>query len=243
MTYGARIVIWFAVFFVLSFHGKIAVSADYLEAKKFLRAGAFHQAYNQFSTLAEQGDSSAQFQLGLMAHLGNGIPQNFLDAGKWYKRAAISGDANSQNNLGILYRDGLGTAPNAIIAYKWFSLAAAQRNEKAINNLRMLRHNLDKAEIANGQKLAQQHYDMVKLSRKNNRLVPVTPKTTANSTEAQTPKLQVSKIRQENVTPDTTDIELPIFEILKTIFEAIEQPTNEERKKGTPAEIHKSDST
>ena len=178
-----------------------------------------------------------------MAHLGNGIPQNFLEARKWYKQAAVSGDANSQNNLGVLYRDGLGTAPDAILAYKWFSLAAAQRNEKAINNLRMLRHNLGKGEIANGQRLAQQHYDMVKLSRKNNRLVPATPKTTEKSTEAQTPKLQVSKIRQENATPDTTDIGLPIFQILKTIFEAIEQPTTGARKKAVPAGIQKSDST
>ena len=228
---------------VLSFHGNIAVSADYLEAKKFLRAGAFHQAYKQFSVLAVNGDTSAQFQLGLMAHLGNGIPQNFLDAQKWYKRAAVSGDANSQNNLGVLYRDGLGTAPDAILAYKWFSLSAAQRNEEAINNLRVLRHNLDNTEIASGQQLARQHYDMVKISRENNRLVPATQKTKANSTKTQAPKLQVSKIRQENVTPDTTDIELPIFEILKTIFEAIEQPTTNERKKAPPVAIHKSGST
>ena len=178
-----------------------------------------------------------------MAHLGNGIPQNFIDAQKWYKRAAVSGNANSQNNLGVLYRDGLGTAPDAILAYKWFSLAAAQRNEEAINNLRVLRHNLDNTEIASGQQLARQHYDMVKISRENNRLVPATPKTKANSTKTQAPKLQVSKIRQENVTPYTTDIELPIFEILKTIFEAIEQPTANERKNAPPVEIHKSGST
>ena len=104
-------------------------------------------------------------------------------------------------------------------------------------------HDLDKTEVANGQRLAQQHYDMVKLSRENNRLAPATPKGTANSTKAQAPKLQVSKIRKENVTPDTTDIELPIFEILKTIFEAIEQHTTEERKKAPPVAIHKSGST
>ena len=243
MIYGARVVILFAVVAVVSFYGKIAVSADYLEAKKFLRAGAFHQAYKQFSLLAVNGDTSAQFQLGLMAHLGNGIPQNFLEARKWYERAAVSGDANSQNNLGVLYRDGLGTAPDAILAYKWFSLAAAQRNEEAINNLRMLRHNLDRTEIANGQNLAQQHYDMVKLSRENIRLAPTAPKTTANSTKAQAPKLEVSKIRQDNVTPDTTDIELPIFEILKTIFKAVQQSTSGERKKVLPTGIQKSDST
>jgi len=243
MIYGARVVILFTVVAVLSFHWKIAVSADYLEAKKFLRAGAFDQAYKQFSLLAVNGDTSAQFQLGLMAHLGNGMPQNFIEARKWYKRAAVSGDANSQNNLGVLYRDGLGTAPDAILAYKWFSLAAAKRNEEAINNLRVLRHNLDKAAVANGQRLAQQHYDMVKLAAENNRLPTATPKGSANSTEAQAPKLQVSKIRKENVTPDTTDIELPIFAILKTIFEAIEQTTTQEREKASPVAIHKSGST
>ena len=61
MIYGARVVILFAVVAVVSFYGKIAVSADYLEATKFLRAGAFHQAYKQFSLLAVNGDTSAQF--------------------------------------------------------------------------------------------------------------------------------------------------------------------------------------
>ena len=163
MTYRFWLIIRFIVVTVVSMHGFSATAADYGETVKYLRAGSFHKAHSQFSTLAEKGDTNAQFQLGLMAHLGHGIPQNFLVARKWYERAAKNGEVRSQNNLGIIYRDGLGILPDAVRAYKWFSLAAAQRNEQAIVNLRMLLHDLDKADILTGQRLAQQHYDKLEI--------------------------------------------------------------------------------
>ena len=49
---------------------------------------------------AEQGDSMAQFNLGLMYDNGRGVPQDNTEAAKWYRKAAEQGYANAQFNLG-----------------------------------------------------------------------------------------------------------------------------------------------
>ena len=228
MTYRFGVIIRFIVVTVVSMHGFSAAAADYRETVKFLRAGSFHKAHSHFSALAEQGDANAQFQLGLMAHLGHGIPQNFLVARKWYERAAKIGEVRSQNNLGIIYRDGLGILPDAVRAYKWFSLGAAQRNEQAIVNLRMLLHDLDKADILTGQRLAQQHHDKLKMSGSNIKSVPLNSKPSSVTIEAQAPKLLEPKVEPRKAAPKTAEISPSIFKILKAIVAPVsaKQPEN-----------------
>ena len=157
MTKSCRTPIAIFVATVAFMHAFAAGAANYQDALGHLRQGSFQLARGQLLTLAEQNHVGAQFQLGLMAHLGRGRPQNFLTAQKWYRLAAKAGDANSQNNLGVIYRDGLGMAADPVRAYKWFSLAASQRNVQAVTNLRSLMHDLSKSDILRGQKLAQQY--------------------------------------------------------------------------------------
>ena len=44
---------------------------------------------------AEAGDADAQYNLGLMYVLGEGVEQDFKEAVKWYQKAADQGDADS----------------------------------------------------------------------------------------------------------------------------------------------------
>jgi TPR repeat protein len=165
MTNGYRALTAFFFVTVVSTHGHIATATNYRDVVELLRTGSFQTAHSQLLTLANQDNAEAQFQLGLMAHLGRGIPQNFLEARKWYERAAKAGEVQSQNNLGVIYRDGLGIPVDAVVAYKWFSLAASQRNVQAIANLRVLRQDLNKADIIRGQRLAQQYHGEVETPR------------------------------------------------------------------------------
>ncbi len=141
-----------------------AQAADNTSFKKALadlKAHAYPAAQSELKALAAKGHAGAQFQLGLMAHLGQGIPQNYGEARQWYERAARGGEIRAQNNLGVLYRDGLGVPVDKVQAYKWFSLASSKRNKQAIDNLRALRHDLKKDDIARGQRLAQVYHDDV----------------------------------------------------------------------------------
>ena len=37
---------------------------------------------------------------------GQGVPQDYAEAVKWYRLAADQGDARAQNNLGVMYANG-----------------------------------------------------------------------------------------------------------------------------------------
>ena len=62
------------------------------------------EAVKWYRRAAEQGDASAQFNLGVMARdsNGEGVPEDDREAVKWYRRAAEQGDASAQFNLGSI---------------------------------------------------------------------------------------------------------------------------------------------
>ena len=57
---------------------------------------------------AEQGDATAQFNLGLMYANGEGVPEDDAEAVRWYRMAAEQGLAIAQFNLGVKYDFGEG---------------------------------------------------------------------------------------------------------------------------------------
>ena len=61
---------------------------------------------------AEQGDARAQFNTGFMYHRGQGVPQNYKEALRWYMKAAEQGFADAQLNTGLMYDQGKGVPQN-----------------------------------------------------------------------------------------------------------------------------------
>lgn len=62
-----------------------------------------------------QGDATAQHNLGLMYDNGNGVPQDFVEAAKWYRLAADQGFATAQSILGFMYGAGLGVPQDFVL--------------------------------------------------------------------------------------------------------------------------------
>jgi TPR repeat protein len=56
---------------------------------------------------------------------GQGVPQNYAEAVKWYRKGADQGNAHAQTFLGIMYRDGQGVPQDYVEAHKWFNLAVS----------------------------------------------------------------------------------------------------------------------
>ncbi|MBS0252163.1 MAG: SEL1-like repeat protein [Proteobacteria bacterium] len=90
---------------------------------------------------AANGDSSAQFEVGARFAAGEGVPQNFAEAAKWYQRSADQGFALAQYRLGTLYERGLGLKVDRKQARTWYLRAAEQGNIKAMHNLAVLAAN------------------------------------------------------------------------------------------------------
>jgi clan AA aspartic protease (TIGR02281 family) len=76
-----------------------------------------------------------------MYYKGDGVPQNYAEALKWFRLAATQGQALAQNNLGVMYYIGEGVPQNYAEALKWFRLAATQGQAFAQNNLGLMYEN------------------------------------------------------------------------------------------------------
>ncbi len=77
-------------------------------------------------TKAEKGNPAAQSLLGLQYQYGDGVPQDYGEAVKWYRKAAEQGDATAQCFLGVYYEEGIGVTQDYAEAVKWCRRAADQ---------------------------------------------------------------------------------------------------------------------
>ena len=75
---------------------------------------------------AAQGYADAQFNLGLLYSIGEGVPQDFAQAATWYRKAADQDHAAAQFNLGFLYGNGQGVPQDFAQAAAWYRRAADQ---------------------------------------------------------------------------------------------------------------------
>ena len=55
--------------------------------------------WNQFYREAEAGDANAQYKLGLSYEYGKGVPQDYMEALKWYRKAAGQGHAAAKAKI------------------------------------------------------------------------------------------------------------------------------------------------
>jgi hypothetical protein len=74
--------------------------------------------------LAEMGADYAQFQVGTMYELGQGLDEDPVNAAKWYRKAAWQGLKAAQFYLGRMYLEGRGVPRNYAEAYVWLNVAS-----------------------------------------------------------------------------------------------------------------------
>ena len=64
------------------------VAQDYEKGHVAYEAGDYAAALREWTPLAEQGLTAAQYNLGIMYANGQGVLQDYKDAVKWYRLAA-----------------------------------------------------------------------------------------------------------------------------------------------------------
>ena len=99
---------------------------DFDKGLKAYQSGDFATALKEWKPLAEQGNASAQHNLGFMYRKGKGVTQDYAEAVKWYRKAAEQGHASAQNQLGFMYYSGKGVTQDYAEAVKWYRKAAEQ---------------------------------------------------------------------------------------------------------------------
>jgi TPR repeat protein len=96
------------------------------DARAAERRGDYPTELRILRPVAEQGDPGAQEALGTMYVMGWAVPQDYIEAAKWYRKAAEQGYAEAQDSLARMYVQGQGVPKDYVQAHMWFNLAASQ---------------------------------------------------------------------------------------------------------------------
>lgn len=112
--------------------GQGTLASTIADAERAYMEGNFDLAVELFLPHAENGDVSAQYNLGVIFedHL-----TDFERAFHWTQKAAHQGDTDAQIRLASMYKSGVGTTPDPEKALRYFQLSAEQGNMHARANL------------------------------------------------------------------------------------------------------------
>jgi TPR repeat protein len=128
------------------YHDGRGVTQDYAEAARWFRKAA------------DQGYSSAQFNLGLMYYHGQGMTRGYAEAARWFRKAADQGDAEAQFDLGLTYEHGEGVPQDYVQSRMWLDLAASRASgdaqRKYTHERDFLAGKMTAQQIAEAQRLA-----------------------------------------------------------------------------------------
>ena len=79
------------------------------------------ESFGGLMSKAESGEAVAQFKIaGIYEKGSDEVPQNLIEAAKWYRMAAEQNHRQSQYNLGMMYQSGHGVGEDANEANLWF---------------------------------------------------------------------------------------------------------------------------
>ena len=87
---------------------------------------------------------------------GQGVPQDYAEAFKWYKKAAEQGYSRAQFFLGSMYDKGEGVPSDYVMAYMWANLAAAQGEETASELRSIVEKEMTLEQIVEAQRLSRE---------------------------------------------------------------------------------------
>jgi TPR repeat protein len=79
-----------------------AVAQDYSKGLAAFEAGDYGAALQEWRPLAEQGDDWAQYSLGQMYRLGDGVLQDYVLSHMWYNISGANGYAASSDSRDLV---------------------------------------------------------------------------------------------------------------------------------------------
>ena len=99
------------------------------------KSGDYITAYKEWLPLAEQGNYTLQYNIGIMHKIGQGVPVDIAESKKWLQLSAEQGYAPAQNSLGDILLYGRGVVNDYSKATEWYRLAAEQNHDSAQKSL------------------------------------------------------------------------------------------------------------
>ena len=91
-----------------------------------------------------------------MYNNGQGVPQDYAEAVKWFRLAAEEGLADVQYNLGVAYNNGQGVLQDNFVAHMWYNIGAANVNELGGTNKDNFSKGMTQQAIEQAQQMARE---------------------------------------------------------------------------------------
>ena len=99
----ACLVTFYSTFLAAESHQKNYIDLDFKTAVKHIEKKRFFEAYEIFSSLADQGIPEAQFNLALLYSNGLGVPKNYRLALYWSWQAHLNNHETAINRVTVIY--------------------------------------------------------------------------------------------------------------------------------------------
>ena len=128
--------------------------ADFNDGVVAYLQGDYDKAFTTMQSLAETSDHGfAQYYIAMMYMKGQGVEQDYKNAGKWFRKASEKNIPQAQYKLGNLYFKGRGVPKDYEYAYVWFSVGAAHEHKLSINAINKAKTKLSDEELKEADKL------------------------------------------------------------------------------------------
>lgn len=129
--------------------------ADFNDGVVAYLMGQYDKAYSTMRSLAESSEHAyAQYYVGMMHLKGQGVDQDYKEAGNWFRKASEQRIPQAQYKLGTLYMSGQGLPRDYEFAYSWFRVGAVHGHKKSISALPEARDKLSEEEMKEAEKLS-----------------------------------------------------------------------------------------
>ena len=69
----------------------------------------------------------------MMYTQGQGVPQDYVQAAAWFRKAADQGNAPAQAALGVMYAHGQGVPQDYVQAHMWLDLSASRATNPKVH--------------------------------------------------------------------------------------------------------------
>jgi localization factor PodJL len=113
----------------------VGAIAPHVNSMAALQSGA---QFASVKDLAEKGDPTSQYDMGVRSFEGRGVARDPLAAIQWFEKAAAQGLAQAQYRLGAIYEKGSGAPRDAYKARDWYEKSALLGNIRAMHNLAVI---------------------------------------------------------------------------------------------------------
>ena len=113
----------------------VPASADWAEVRRAIEDGDAVALVAALQPLAEAGDPDAQYNLGILHDTGQGVPQDYREAARWYGMAGEQNHASALYNLGLLHFEGKGVERDEVKAIGLYREAARYGDADALSSI------------------------------------------------------------------------------------------------------------